>query len=167
MKRIKSVVLALSLVFVAFGTKANTTPDEGMWLPMLINKNYDEMKKIGFKLSADDIYNVNNSSLKDAIVSMGFCTGEMISTEGLMLTNHHCGYSSIQYNSSVEHDYLTDGFWAKSKDDELKAPAIVASFLVRMEDVTAKILLATKDASETEKEAKMKEAIKALTTEAT
>ena len=84
MKRIKSVVLALSLVFVAFGTKANTTPDEGMWLPMLINKNYDEMKKIGFKLSADDIYNVNNSSLKDAIVSMGFCTGEMISKEGLM-----------------------------------------------------------------------------------
>ena len=167
MKRIKSVVLALSLVFVAFGSKANTNPDEGMWLPMLINKNYDEMKKIGFKLSADDIYNVNNSSLKDAIVSMGFCTGEMISKEGLMLTNHHCGYSSIQYNSSVEHDYLTDGFWAKSKDEELKAPAIVASFLVRMEDVTAKILLATKDASETEKEAKLKEAIKALTTEAT
>ena len=123
---------------------------------MLINKNYDEMKKIGFKLSADDIYNVNNSSLKDAIVSMGFCTGEMISKEGLMLTNHHCGYSSIQYNSSVEHDYLTDGFWAKSKEEELKAPAIVASFLVRMEDVTAKILMATKDASETEKEAKFK-----------
>ena len=167
MKRIKRVVLALSLVFVAFGSKANTNPDEGMWLPMLINKNYDEMKKIGFKLSADDIYNVNHSSLKDAIVSMGFCTGEMISKEGLMLTNHHCGYSSIQYNSSVEHDYLTDGFWAKSKDQELKAPAIVASFLVRMEDVTAKILLATKDASDTEKEAKLKEAIKALTTEAT
>src|SRR5574343_996629 len=115
---IKKIVFASLVSLQAFSVKA-TDPDEGMWLPMLINKNYDEMKKIGFKLSASDIYNVNQSSLKDAIVSMGFCTGEMISADGLMLTNHHCGYGSIQFNSSVEHDYLTDGFVAKTRAEEL------------------------------------------------
>ena len=120
------------------------------------------MKKIGFKLSASDIYNVNQSSLKDAIVSMGFCTGEMISADGLMLTNHHCGYGSIQYNSTVEHDYLTDGFVAKTKEEELQSPEIVASFLVRMEDVTPQILAATHGLSGAEKDAKMKEFIKLL-----
>jgi hypothetical protein len=141
--------------------------DEGMWLPMLINKNYDEMKRLGFKLTAKDIYDINNSSLKDAIVSLGFCTGEMISPEGLMLTNHHCGYGSIQYNSTVEHDYLTDGFWAKTKADELKAPEVTASFLVRMEDVTPRILAATNGLPDAEKDAKLKEMMKTITDEVT
>ena len=163
---IKKIVFASLVALQAFSVKA-TDPDEGMWLPMLINKNYDEMKKIGFKLSASDIYNVNQSSLKDAIVSMGFCTGEMISADGLMLTNHHCGYGSIQYNSTVEHDYLTDGFVAKTKEEELQSPEIVASFLVRMEDVTPQILAATNGLSGAEKDAKMKEITKSLTSEAT
>ncbi len=166
MNKIKYFVLTALISLSTLISKA-AGPDEGMWLPMLINKNYDEMKKIGFKLTADDIYNVNNSSLKDAIVSMGFCTGEMISAEGLMLTNHHCGYGSIQFNSSVEHDYLTDGFWAKTKEEELKAPQIVASFLIRMEDVTPRILKETNGLPDAEKEAKIKEIIKSITTEAT
>ncbi len=164
--RMKKILLGSIIALSALGLRANT-PDEGMWLPMLINKNYDEMKKIGFKLNADDIYNVNNSSLKDAIVSMGFCTGEMISAEGLMLTNHHCAYGSIQYNSSVEHDYLTNGFVAESRDKELSSPEVIASFLVRMEDVTVKILSETNGLSDSEKDAKQKEVIKNLTTEAT
>ncbi len=157
--RMKKILLGSIIALSALGLRANT-PDEGMWLPMLINKNYDEMKKIGFKLNADDIYNVNNSSLKDAIVSMGFCTGEMISAEGLMLTNHHCAYGSIQYNSSVEHDYLTNGFVAESRDKELSSPEVIASFLVRMEDVTVKILSETNGLSDSEKDAKQKEIIK-------
>lgn len=154
------------MILNSLGLSANA-PDEGMWLPMLINKNYDDMKKIGFKLNADDIYNVNNSSLKDAIVSMGFCTGEMISAEGLMLTNHHCGYGSIQYNSSVENDYLTNGFVAESRDKELSSPEVIASFLIRMEDVTPQILAATNGLPEAEKDAKQREIIKKITTDAT
>lgn len=162
----KKMMLGLLLTLTALNLKANA-PDEGMWLPMLINKNYDQMKSIGFKLTANDVYNVNQSSLKDAIVSMGFCTGEMISAEGLMLTNHHCGYGSIQYNSTVEHDYLTDGFVAKTKAEELQSPEIIASFLIRMEDVTPQILAATNGLADAEKDAKQKEVIKNLTAEAT
>lgn len=134
---------------------------------MLINKNYDEMKKIGFKITADDIYNVNQGSLKDAIVSMGFCTGEMISAEGLMLTNHHCAFGSIQYNSSVQNDYLSNGFVAMKKEDELSSPEVIASFLIRMEDVTAQIVKEVSALPEAERDAKQKEIIKNLTTEAT
>ena len=99
------------------------------------------MKKQGLKLTADQIYNVNKSSMKDAIVRLGrgFCTGEMISSQGLMLTNHHCGYGEIQKNSSPENDYLKDGFWAMTKEDEIPTGFSV-SFLDRMEDVTAKVL---------------------------
>jgi hypothetical protein len=99
------------------------------------------MADMGLKLSADQIYNVNKSSLKDAIVRLGrgFCTGEMISKEGLMLTNHHCGYGAIQELSSVEADYLKDGFWAMKREDELKANFGV-SFLQRVEDVTDQVM---------------------------
>lgn len=166
MNKLKCLTLAAILGFSSLSGMAST-PDEGMWLPMLINKNYDEMKRLGFKLTADDVYQVNNSSLKDAIVSLGFCTGEMISAEGLMLTNHHCGYGSIQYHSSVEHDYLTDGFWAKTREEELYSPEMVASFLVRMEDVTVKILKETNGLPDAEKDAKMREVTKTLTAEAT
>ena len=108
-----------------------------MWIPMLLNNNIAEMQAMGCELSAEDIYSVNHSSLKDAIVSFGgFCTGEFISSKGLVLTNHHCGYSEIQKQSSMEHNYLKDGFWARSMDEELKNPGLFVEQLVYMEDVT-------------------------------
>ncbi len=142
-KRITVIALSLVLLF-NFSAKA----DEGMWLLSLLGKNYSEMKAKGLKLTPDDIYNVNHGSLKDAVIGLGneqypfgfFCTGEIISDQGLVLTNHHCGYEQIQAHSTVDHDYLTNGFWALSKDQELKAEGMVISRLVRMEDVTAKVL---------------------------
>lgn len=119
----------------------NLIADEGMWLPILIGKNIDEMKKQGCKLSSEDIYSVNNSSLKDAIVLFGRgCTGSLISDQGLVITNHHCGFGSIQSLSSVDHDYLKNGFWATEKSQELPAEGLTVSFLVNMEDVTSKVL---------------------------
>ena len=152
----KITVIALSLVLLFnFSAKA----DEGMWLLSLLGKNYSEMKAKGLKLTPEDIYSVNNGSLKDAIVGLGsdqrpfgfFCTGEIISDQGLILTNHHCGYGKIQAHSSVEHDYLKDGFWALSKDKELKNEGMVVSRLVSMADVTAKVL-AEIDENATEEE---------------
>ncbi|HPT32198.1 MAG TPA: S46 family peptidase [Prolixibacteraceae bacterium] len=129
--------LLLVLIVIAVPLKA----DEGMWLPALVQKlNIVDMQKNGFKLSAEDVYSINNSSIKDAVVSIGGCTAEMISPEGLMLTNHHCAYGDIQSHSTVEHDYLRDGFWAKSKEEELPNPRKIARFLIRMEDVTDKVL---------------------------
>lgn len=113
--------------------------DEGMWLPLFVKRlNYVDMQKQGLQLTAEEIYSVNNSSLKDAIVRLGggFCTGEIISDQGLMLTNHHCGFGVIQANSTEENNYLDNGFWAMKKSDELPAGFSV-SFLKRMEDVTA------------------------------
>ena len=134
MKKISIIVLAFMMA-IPFGVKA----DEGMWLPMFIGRlNYADMQKEGLKLTAEEIYSVNHSSLKDAIVMLsgGSCTAEIISKEGLTLTNHHCAFGAIQSNSSPEHDYLTDGFWAMSKDQELPAQGATASFLERMEDVS-------------------------------
>src|SRR5688572_12131201 len=119
--------------------------DEGMWLWMYLDKNYEEMKRLGLKLTPEDIYNVNKASLKDALVSLQFCTAELVSPQGLLLTNHHCGYDAIQQHSSVDHDYLTDGFWAKTMKDELPAAGITGSILVRMEDVTSRILKLVND----------------------
>ena len=114
--------------------------DEGMWLPSLIGSRIKDMRSKGFKLSAEDIYSVNKASLKDAVVQFGGgCTGEFLSAEGLLLTNHHCGYGSIQSLSSVEHDYLTYGFWAKSHSEELPVPGLTISLLVKMEDVTERL----------------------------
>jgi hypothetical protein len=137
LKRILSLLLLASLS-VPFAAKA----DEGMWLPMLIKRlNHTDMQKQGLQLTAEEIYSVNNSSLKDAIVQFGgFCTGEFISPEGLLLTNHHCGYGQIQSHSTTEHDYLTDGFWATSKDQELPNEGLFVDILVRMDDVTGKVL---------------------------
>lgn len=134
--------LLLSLLLATGLVRANA--DEGMWLPMLIGKNYEEMKKMGLKLSKDDLYNINNSSLKDAIIQFGGgCTGEMISPNGLLITNHHCGYGAIATLSSVEKNYLDNGFWAYSYSEELPAKDITALFLERMEDVTDEIAKAT------------------------
>ena len=142
--KIKSFVLALGLIIMLPGL---AKADEGMWLLSLIGKNYADMQKAGFKLTAEDIYSINQSCIKDAIVGLGnegqpfwhFCTGEIISNEGLISTNHHCGYGKLQEHSTVEHDYLQDGFWAYSKDQELPNPGLTASILVRMEDVTDQI----------------------------
>ncbi|MDP4842922.1 MAG: S46 family peptidase [Salibacteraceae bacterium] len=135
----------LIIVFVGLVMLLPTTTraDEGMWLPLLVKRlNYQDMKAHGLQLSADEIYDVNNASLKDAIVVLngGSCTAEMISGQGLFLTNHHCAYGSIQDNSSTEHDYLTDGFWAYAKGEELQAKGMTAGFLVEMRDVTDAIL---------------------------
>ncbi|HNW69094.1 MAG TPA: S46 family peptidase [Bacteroidales bacterium] len=116
--------------------------DEGMWLPMFIDRlNYVDMQKMGLKLTPEEIYSVNNSSIKDAVIIFGRgCTGEIISEQGLILTNHHCGYGAIQSKSTVEKDYLTDGFWAMNFREELPIPDLTVKFLIRIEDVTDKIL---------------------------
>jgi hypothetical protein len=114
--------------------------DEGMWLPSLISERIDDMRAKGFRLTAEDIYSINKASMKDAVVLFnGGCTGELISPEGLLLTNHHCGYDAIQKHSTVEHDYLTNGFWAMSRAEELPNEKLWVRFLVRMEEVTDRI----------------------------
>ncbi len=120
---------------------AHHPPDEGMWLPLLISQNFDEMKRLGIQLTPEQIYSVNNSSLKDAIVSFGgYCTGSFVSDQGLIFTNHHCGYSSIQFHSSPEKDYLTNGFWAKTKSEELPTPELFVQVLQRMENITTQVM---------------------------
>jgi len=121
--------------------------DEGMWIPLLIEKyNIRLMQEKGFKLSAEDIYSVNKACMKDAIVHFGGgCTGELISADGLLITNHHCGYGQIQRHSTLEHDYLTNGFWAMSGEEELPNPGLSVTFLRRMEDVTERILKGVTD----------------------
>ncbi len=115
--------------------------EEGMWLPSLIAQRIDDMRAHGFRLTAEDVYSVNQASLKDAVVLFGSgCTGEVVSRNGLLFTNHHCGYGQIQQHSSVEHDYLKDGFWAASRSEELPNPGLTVSFLERMEDVTTPVL---------------------------
>jgi hypothetical protein len=136
LKMMKRLTVLTGLLL--FTSIAQLRADEGMWLPMLIQRlNQRNLQEMGLQLTPEEIYSVNNSSLKDAIVSMGgFCTGEIISSRGLMLTNHHCGYDAIRENSTVEADYLTNGFWAKNLNAELPNPGLFVSFLVRMEDVT-------------------------------
>lgn len=122
---------------LAFGSMVKA--DEGMWLLQLMKQqnSIDLMKKQGLKLDAEALYNPNGVSLKDAVgIFGGGCTGEIISPEGLILTNHHCGYASIQQHSSVEHDYLTDGFWAKNRNEELPTPGLKFQFIERIEDIT-------------------------------
>jgi hypothetical protein len=133
----KRIFLSLILVVSLFRTQA----DEGMWLPMLLGKQvYNDMVKRGLKLSKEQLYSVNKASLKDAIIIFGgFCTGEMVSNQGLIFTNHHCGYDVIASSSSVEKNYLRDGFYAKSKEEEIPAQGVYAEFLLRIEDVTKKI----------------------------
>lgn len=116
--------------------------DEGMWIPILLEKyNFSDMQKKGFKLTAEDIYSINNASMKDAIVIFGGgCTGELVSDQGLLLTNHHCGYGQIQKHSSIEHDYLTNGFWAMTREEELSNPGLKVTFLISMKDITDDVL---------------------------
>ncbi|MFZ4523605.1 MAG: S46 family peptidase [Bacteroidales bacterium] len=133
--------------FIAFSVlmvmvRCFAVAEEGMWIPMLLEQlNFKRMQDLGLKLTAEDIYSVNHSSLKDAIVQFGGgCTAEIVSPQGLILTNHHCGLSAIQRHSSMQHDYLNDGFWAGSFEEELPCPGVTVTMLVRMEDVTGKVL---------------------------
>jgi len=160
MKKLFNLILILSLSLSQ--ALASMSKDEGMWLPLLISRlNHSDMQQKGFRLTADEIYSVNQGSMKDAVVSLGgFCTGELISNEGLMLTNHHCAFSSIQFHSSVSKDFLTHGFWAYSKKEELSCPEVYASILVRMEDVTERIL-----SNESSKDSIIKEITKEATAE--
>ena len=116
--------------------------DGGMWIPSLVKQlNIDDMHDMGLELSAEDLYDINNSSIKDAIVHFGGgCTAEMISDQGLLLTNHHCGYGQIQAHSTLEHNYLRDGFWAKNTNEELPNPGLTATFIIRIDDVTNDVL---------------------------
>ncbi|MBR1575725.1 MAG: S46 family peptidase [Bacteroidales bacterium] len=134
----KRIVIVTALLL---GIAPLLLADEGMWLPSLIRGRIADMHAKGFKLTAEDIYSVNQASLKDAVLLFGGgCTGEVVSPEGLVLTNHHCGYYQIARHSSVEHDYLKDGFWAMARGEELPCPGLTVSFLERMEDVTAAVL---------------------------
>ena len=155
MKKITLILIAL-LSVLSFQSRA----DEGMWLPLFIQRlNYVDMQKEGLHLTADEIYSINHSSLKDAIIIFGGgCTGEIVSPNGLIFTNHHCGFGAIQSHSSVDHDYLTNGFWATRYEEELPTPGLRASFLVSIQDVTAATLDGvTKTMTETERAAKIRE----------
>ncbi len=137
----KKILFLLTIAFSFF-----THADEGMWLPLFLNKNEADMQKLGMKITAKDIYDVNHTSLKDAIVQFGQgCTGEFVSDKGLLFTNHHCGYSHIVSLSSVENNYLANGFWAENLQKELPCPGLTVTLLIRMEDVTTKVLEGVSD----------------------
>ena len=142
--------------------------DEGMWIPMLLGRNEADMQRAGMHISAKDIYDINNACLKDAVVLFGSgCTGEYVSDQGLMLTNHHCGYSFIVRHSTVANDYLTQGYWASSREQELPCPGLTVTRLVRMEDVTDKVLDGVSDSDDEQTRAQKTEAnIEKITTQA-
>ena len=153
---IKTAVLAVCLLFVSL-----LRAEEGMWLPMLLNKlNEQQMKAMGMKISAKDIYSINSGSLKDAIVSFGgFCTGEVISEKGLILTNHHCGFDAIQNHSTLTNNYIRDGFWAMSSAEEIPNPGLFVTFIARIDDVSAQVLAGVqKGMSESERQSIIKHA---------
>jgi hypothetical protein len=162
MKRLK-VFFTILVLFSGFSLRA----DEGMWLPIFVERlNYVDMQKMGLHLTAEEIYSINHSSMKDAIVGLSngsqpngfFCTAEVVSDKGLLFTNHHCGFDVIQKHSSIEHDYLTDGFWAMSMEEELPNEDMSATFFVRMEDVTDSIIPFLSDTmSASDRSAKVKE----------
>jgi hypothetical protein len=166
MNRFKYASLILLAFVLLLGQPVKA--DEGMWLPMLIGKNYEQMKKQGFKLTPEDLYSVNKASIKDAIVSFGgFCTGEIVSKNGLIFTNHHCGYDAAASNSTPENNILDNGFYAKSFQEEKPIKGLFVRFLVRMEDVTPKVMAALVGVEEKDKAAKIAEITKKITTDAT
>lgn len=166
MKKIFFIWFSFSFLFAS--------ADEGMWVLSLINKKYNDIKKQGLKLTPEDIYNINHASLKDAIVGLSnvesplgfFCSASIVSSKGLVFTNHHCGYESIQQHSTVEHNYLADGFWAKDYKDELPNENLCASILVKIEDVTTDVLDGIDSKmSISERNAKIEEKIKIIENE--
>ena len=163
----KKYLLLFAAAFLAAFQPARA--DEGMWLPVLIGQRIGDMQAKGLRLSAEDIYSINQASLKDAVVLFGRgCTGELVSGEGLLFTNHHCGYSQIQQHSSVGHDYLRDGFWAMNRSEELPNKGLTVSFLERMEDVTAAVLQGYDPAmTEAQRDSVVRVRSKALVSQAT
>ena len=160
MRRLFSLTIILSIFIPSLFA------DEGMWLPILLQKiNEKKMQEAGMKITAEDIYSINKSSLKDAVMIFGGgCTGELISGEGLLITNHHCGYGEIQAHSSVDHDYLSDGFWAMSREEELPNPGLTVSFMKSMEDVTSLVLKDVKPSmNQKERDALIRKQIKMIT----
>lgn len=159
----------LMILLISRGGFTGNPPDEGMWLPIFVEKlNYAEMQRLGLRLTAEEIYSINNTSMKDAIVNFGgFCTAEVVSPDGLLLTNHHCGYDAVQTHSTIDHDYLTDGFWAMSRDEEIPNKGLTATFFIRMEDVTGKVLAGvTDEMTEEERSAAINDVIAQLEEEA-
>ena len=140
----KSFTIAVLLIII---TRLFTFAGEGMWIPMLLEQiNEKEMQPMGMNITAEEIYSINQSSMKDAIVLFGRgCTGEIISDKGLLLTNHHCGFGQIQKHSSIEHDYLTDGFWAMSQEEELVNPGLTVTMMTEMREVTDEVLNGVED----------------------
>ncbi|HEY0898591.1 MAG TPA: S46 family peptidase [Sphingobacteriaceae bacterium] len=166
MKRSRIIVIWLLALMVFAGNMAKA--DEGMWLPMLIGKNYEQMKKQGFKLTPEDLYSVNKASIKDAIVSFGgFCTGEIVSKKGLIFTNHHCGYDAIASNSTPQNNILDNGWYAKSHSEEKPIPGLFVRFLVKMEDVTPQVNKALTGVSEKDRAAKIMEVTRQIAANAT
>lgn len=164
-KKITSVLIGF-LLTISFSTKA----DEGMWLLTMLDKmNMDRMQDMGLKLSKEDIYSINQASIKDAVVNFGgFCTGEVVSDQGLIFTNHHCGESAIHEVSTQENNYLKNGFWSESQEDEIPIEDLYVSFLVRMEDVSERVNSElSEDMSETERNQKIQEISSTIKNEAT
>lgn len=163
MKKIYAFILVIS-----FSMSNIARADEGMWLPFLLGRNYSDMQKHGLRLTQEQIYSINTGSLKDAIVSFGgFCTGEIISKNGLILTNHHCGYDAIASNSTKEKNLLDDGFWAKNHEEEISIPGLFANFMVRIEDVTATVSQSLNDSqTPEERTAAIQKAFKILADDA-
>jgi len=163
MKKLSFVLI----IFLLIGSILRS--EEGMWMPLLLKKyKIEDMQRAGFKLTAEDVYSVNQACLKDAVVIFGGgCTAELISGEGLLITNHHCGYGNIQRHSTVEHDYLTDGFWAMTRGEELPNPGLSVTFLVRIEDVTESSLASvTSTMNSSDREKTIQENIKKIQTDA-
>ena len=161
MKSLYKLLFILLFFFYSFISFAT----DGMWLPQLLEKlNEKEMKSLGMKINAKDIYNINSGSLKDAIVSFGgFCTGEVISSKGLVLTNHHCGFDAIQNHSTLDHNYIRDGFWAASNDEEIPNAGLFVTFIVRIDDVSKQVLNGvTAIMSESERQSQIDKNITAL-----
>ena len=168
----------MSVMLIGISSYASTPkPDEGMWLPMFVERlNWVDIQEMGLQLTAEEMYSINNSSLKDAVVGLAkgsapngyFCTGEIVSDQGLVFTNHHCGYDVIQNHSTIEHDYLTDGFWAMSFKEELSNPGLTASILIRMDDLTDEIVPElTAEMTPEERRTKIREITKSIKEEAT
>ncbi len=163
----KKLLFILSVIIL--GVFSTSKADEGMWLPLFIDRlNYVDMEEMGLQLTAEEIYSINNSSLKDAIIIFGGgCTGEIVSPEGLIFTNHHCGYGAIQSHSTIEHDYLSDGFWAMDKNEELPNENLSARFLVRIEDVSEQVLKMLNDEmTEEERSVQVREVSKKIADDA-
>ncbi len=156
-------------IFLLSLTAISLRADEGMWLPLLLKGIEGDMQAAGFKLTAEDIYSVNKSSMKDAVCLFGGgCTAELISGEGLLLTNHHCGFDQIQSHSSIENDYISKGFWAKNRQEELTNPGLSVTFIIRMEDVTQKIMAGvTAKMTEAQRKATISENVATLSAKTT